>query len=312
MKKINPYILLLGLAASTMACENLQTVVELDVPDIDPQLTINALVNTDSAWSVLVTGHRYVLDSEEIPYIDGATVKLFSGSEELGSTSTHTNGFYNLPITPEEGREYRVEVSHPDYPTASATTKVEEPVYYDELAFDLPNDLRNFEGRLQGSITLSDPANVRNYYHLVLFSTIDFPVGLGSNGDTLFERYEYAVYFQLGEGSTDGIIEVNADAFGWFEGQVFSDELFDGRTITFNFDFNNDAYLLPEGSKWQVKADFRSLSEDYYKYLGSYGIQRNTQGNPFAQPAQVFTNVEGGLGIVAGYSRASNTYIFLD
>lgn len=46
-----------------------------------------------------------------------------------------------------------------------------------------------------------------------------------------------------------------------------------------------------------------TMSEDYYKYQKSYINQVNNISNPFASSNEVYTNIENGVGIFAGYSK---------
>ncbi len=47
----------------------------------------------------------------------------------------------------------------------------------------------------------------------------------------------------------------------------------------------------------------RTTTEEYYQYNVTQDLQASVESNPFAQPVQVFNNIEGGLGIFAGYSQ---------
>lgn len=46
-----------------------------------------------------------------------------------------------------------------------------------------------------------------------------------------------------------------------------------------------------------------TMSKDYYNYQKSYINQVVNISNPFASPIEVYTNIENGVGIFAGYSR---------
>jgi len=56
-------------------------------------------------------------------------------------------------------------------------------------------------------------------------------------------------------------------------------------------------------------ATLSSVSEDYYKYNVTLAKYEQTQGDPFAQPVQVYSNIENGFGIFGGYSSFSDTLI---
>lgn len=308
---IRTIILALGATICLMACDNLRTVVPLEVPDIDDQLVVNSLFTTDSTWSVLVTGHRYVLDDHEIPFIKGATVTLMAGTEELASVSNGDSGYYHLPVTPEVSVDYTLKVTHPKYPDAEANVRLNPPVKLSSFEIEVPDDI-SFEGNFKGSITLADPPNERNYYQLILTSIGEYPSVIDEDGDTLWQSFTNTVFIQLGTEQTDFKIDLNADIFSFMPGAVFTDEFINGKNVTIPFEFLNSGSFLPEGSKWKINAEFQSLSEEYYKYAYSYGVQQNASGNPFAQPAQVYTNIEGGLGVVAGYARSKVETIILD
>ena len=50
-------------------------------------------------------------------------------------------------------------------------------------------------------------------------------------------------------------------------------------------------------------AILRNTTEEYYDYNYTRDLQISVENNPFAQPVQVFDNIEGGLGVFAGYSQ---------
>ena len=41
-----------------------------------------------------------------------------------------------------------------------------------------------------------------------------------------------------------------------------------------------------------------NISEDYYKFVQSMNLVENADGNPFAEPARLYTNVKGGTGVL--------------
>ena len=43
-----------------------------------------------------------------------------------------------------------------------------------------------------------------------------------------------------------------------------------------------------------------NISKSYYYYRISLELYQNASGNPFAQPVQVFSNIENGFGVFAG------------
>lgn len=87
------------------------------------------------------------------------------------------------------------------------------------------------------------------------------------------------------------------------ETYYFNDITFDGtqKTITFYVveiptDFVSDPRLL-------VRLDH--LSADYYRYITTSALQNLNFDNPFAEPVTIYSNVQNGFGIFAGYSTSS-------
>jgi hypothetical protein len=59
-----------------------------------------------------------------------------------------------------------------------------------------------------------------------------------------------------------------------------------------------------------IVVSLMSLSEDYFKYKLSLEKYQETAGDPFAQPVQVYSNVENGFGIFGGYSVYRDSLFF--
>ena len=76
---------------------------------------------------------------------------------------------------------------------------------------------------------------------------------------------------------------------------LVSDKNYDGQTLTSNVNFSYDGltdlygYLL-------------HLSQEYYLYQEKLDLSINSSG-PFSEPVQLFTNINGGLGVFAGFNQ---------
>ena len=77
----------------------------------------------------------------------------------------------------------------------------------------------------------------------------------------------------------------------------FKDDFFDGKTYTIDA---NAEYLNLYSYKIKFYVKLYSLSEDNYKYRLSYGKFIESGNNPFAEPVQVYNNIDGGYGIFGG------------
>lgn len=182
--------------------------------------------------------------------------------------------------------------------------------------------IANVEGKLVTSIT-----------------TIPQPIALDSlwfkddNGsDTLG-----FIYAQLSDPSTKGNAyrwyarRINSYTSGVDSGKVkdsdfiapfnsaFDDEFFNGLTFPFAYnrgsvsgsekedDTGEERGYFKKGDTVVVK--FTTIDEPVYQYYRSFYNSLGSSGSPFSSPANIKTNVKGGLGIWAGYGVSYDTLI---
>ncbi len=100
---------------------------------------------------------------------------------------------------------------------------------------------------------------------------------------------------------------------------AFDDEFFNGTTFDFAYnrgvspgshhddDLNIERGYFKVGDTVLVK--FSTIDEGVYKYYRSFYNAVASSGSPFSSPANVKSNVNGGLGIWAGYGTAIDTLI---
>ena len=77
----------------------------------------------------------------------------------------------------------------------------------------------------------------------------------------------------------------------------FKDTLFDGRSHEIELSCR---FIEPEGRPFFLQVLY--ISETFYDHLQSARLHDYTRDNPFAEPLNVYGNVENGYGIFAGYS----------
>jgi hypothetical protein len=84
------------------------------------------------------------------------------------------------------------------------------------------------------------------------------------------------------------------------EGIFLRDDLFDGTNKELSL-FVNTMYtqkrVFPNGEVVYPEITLYHVSEAYFKYMKSYMFANMNNGNPFAEPTNVYTNVTNGFGI---------------
>jgi hypothetical protein len=87
---------------------------------------------------------------------------------------------------------------------------------------------------------------------------------------------------------------------------AFNDHLFDGSTVTIDF-LLGEYYLDGKEGASAIYISLSKISNEYFLYESSYQKYLSSQGSIMAQPVQVYTNIENGLGVFAGYSTATDS-----
>ena len=294
---------LLPLLIALSACEQ---VIEPDLPDHDPRLVVHALFTSDGGWSAHVGRSSGIL--EPLSYRDrsvaDAAVELLAGerivSELRFNEAARVYVFEDGAL--QAGETYSLQVSAPGFETVRATDTVPAPV---------PTSLRpGTRGDLSIELEIQDPPGEENFYQVSLYQVF---TGRGAT------RLEGTLSTRDPSIMADNSVDESPFEEGTFEGRApyFRDTLFDGRTheieLTYTGAWVEGGRILQEEDDLE-HAGFTAylqvlyISETYYEYLKTARLHDETRENPFAEPLNVYGNVENGYGIFAGYS--SRTFEF--
>jgi hypothetical protein len=281
-----------------------ETIIDLDIPQKPPSIVVNTFFNPDSIWSVELSKSQHILDNAALSVITDASVKIFNGST-LVEQLEHTSGGKYVSVSgkfPKANISYRIEVSSSGMNSVDATDIIPAPT---EI-FSADTGRVSFEGQnyFEVKVGFKDNTSEKNYYNLQVWGIVSQYVydGFGVIIDTIY--YEQPVYFT----SNDILFEGEK----WFDlnGASFSDNLI--QSGTYKASLLIDEYQIfgqkdPGGQKTGgydlLIIALKSVSESFYKYNRSYKKFQEAQGNPFAQPVQVYNNINSGYGIFAGYSQ---------
>lgn len=101
-------------------------------------------------------------------------------------------------------------------------------------------------------------------------------------------------------------------------GSAFEDKFINGTTFNFGFSRGDDDFATtpepPEENGYfkigdTVIVKFCSIDYTHYQFWRTFETQVANNGNPFAAPAPVKSNINGGLGIWGGYSPVYDTVV---
>lgn len=283
------------------ACETTEKID--DFPLRPSQLVVNCFFSEASSWEFQVSKSLSVLDNAELKLINNATIKLFKDADLIETlTEQDADGWYRSEKNlPEMGREYSIEVSSPDFSnTLLAKELTPQPVSLTNVSVVISDSLfyehtshdgrRYHGGRVEGNfnILFNDPAGIDNFYQLSIFY-IDTSYNYNDSLDYDIQRKELSI------SSDDSSVENEGD---FSTKLLFNDYVFDGQTYQIKINFNE--WRARKGRQYHF--ELISLNRSGYLYRKSIDDYNQARNDPFAEPVQIFCNIENGYGIFSGYS----------
>jgi hypothetical protein len=289
-------LFLLSISLAYISCEK---VIPFEGDVNTPKLVINSVFESDSTFKVHVSSSRSVIDTASFNNIDDAIVTIKDGNENIIESLNHVeNGFYKGQTFPQENQTYILEVNHPNYANITASDSLPSPITINSVDTSTIIDPIN-GNRLQISMNFDDPENTQNYYLIETYSVNEYLVI--KNSDTTEYELDTTKQFMV---LTDEVFQNGGSP--WREQGLFNDLLFNGQNKTLELEIPNDSWSGSEdGYDWSyqtltLRLYLHNITLSYYYYRTSLELFQNASGNPFAQPVQVFSNVENGFGVFAG------------
>lgn len=282
--------------------------VDLEIPLPEPELVIISTFSPQQPFRATVSATRPALPPTPAAYIADARVELFQSDnflENLLPSAGALAPFYEASdAVPSEEQTYSLRVSAPGYKDVIAQDVVPRGVAIRSiesipLGFSPGAGADEIIYHYSIRVTFDDPAAFHNYYHL-RFQQEVLRILISEAGDTLTigKRRD-----QIGFGSA---INNNTITAYLDDGVLFEDDTFNGRRVTFSFPFETNIQLDKE-LPGHLFVELRTVSESYYRFYSTVGRQQNSPGAPYSEPVIVFSNVEGGKGIFAGFNADTDS-----
>ena len=263
------------------ACE---TTVEVEMPTHPDLLMMNSFFYADYEFEIwLGEAVSLAVGEDAIGCVSDGTVELWQGTRRLETLPHVGDCLYRSPDSrPEPGIEYTIRASAPGYDPIQATDAAPLPVE-SQFAYEVvPGNAEN--GRIDVSITFTDPPDVDSWYRIMVLYRISDENGSWYYDPGFVTDYEpivvdNGILFESGNDRYDTVFFTDAriprgkqtielDVARWFDGAVGDIDL----VIYFDV-----------------------LSKHFYDYATTFRLQRDVGDNPFAEPVQISTNVESRL-----------------
>lgn len=303
------------LAVVVLVSTGCESTVDVEVPDHRPQLVVNSLFANGERWAVEVsrTTGAFQGDTLSSPRftLDDATVTVTASggpqrtlsytdtltrAELVGFRASLPGAYTTLESAPEPGRPYTVRVQADGYEPVEATSRipVPVPVTVTSTARRIPTDIPIVAQKRTITLRIQDPPGEDNYYWVRIAQ-----FRRSSSREVLFTTQDWSIINDAPTDLDDTGEVVLARAY-------FQDALFDGRAHEIDLNVEESIGTPPGSGAGEddpypyFVVEVGVLSADLYEYLVSARILDETNDNPFAEPVDLYSNVEPGYGLVAG------------
>jgi hypothetical protein len=282
--RITCYFILCVFLLGFTSCDGFfETEIKIDPPDFDELIAIHSFLDADrdSTALILVSISQGIFEQRSLDkLLNDAEVRVFSENSELQVMTGEVDHFSSRPFANfktesydfQTGNQVDIAVSIDGNEGAFVSQKIPESVVPDSVVL-VRNAGISLDGRRSGlDIYFQDPPGEENFYFLT--ARLD---GQFSGGALTVESLE------------PGTVEYKF-------GILLRDRTFDGEYKRLRVLFTR---YFPNTDPEDIELTFRHISEDYFRHLQSVERYNNSVDNPFVTPAQLYSNVEGGLGIFA-------------
>ncbi|MBP5536008.1 MAG: DUF4249 domain-containing protein [Bacteroidales bacterium] len=292
-KSLFPILAVLALFAS---CEK---VVEFDTTASKAKPVLNAIPSAGKTLFVNYGNTRFFLDDNNEHPISNADITITVNNTTLHPTgNSHCNYFFDYQL--QEDDRLQIAITNPDGSRVSSSTYVPRLPRIDSVVSYIDTTQVFNVGIIQ--FNLHDYAGYPEYYH---FAVQQRDSGCRYNEwtkkyDTVDTTY-YTYFLCYTPQFTDPSVSQSEALGGYFYSDLLAtDQLADGQTVNANFllmlliDTNEVQPFLH-----QYTMIVESVTPDRFRYLKDVATATSLT-TVFAEPSQVYSNVDGALGIFAG------------
>jgi len=270
-------------------------IIEIDL-DNNKALVLNSIFNPDSTFTLRISTTASLLNNYDT-LNENLHISLFE-DDKLVFESVSQSSLFKTNLKPTSGRKYTVEFKSDNFAPIKAFDTIPNLVPIENAYMIFPAGVDAFgHYKAEAYITFRDPPNEKNYYELLFSSKLGGTNAWNSDYET-----------------NDPVLRNEGDQDYHPTSFFFSDELFNGESYTMSIKhgvgYSQNGKIF---KAFPLYTRLRSISRTYYKYRKyytrhSYNQQFQNEFLDFifkGEPQNMFTNIENGYGIFAGYCESS-------
>lgn len=237
----------------------------------------------------------------EVRGADGAVVERYrpvSQQQSPGYPYNYGSGQYRptLRYQYQPGQAYSVRVTVPGIEVAESQLTMPTPVPVQATLTPLSStDI--YQSRARLTVSFTDPAAAGDYY-----------LASAQLVDAAGRRASYLNYEDETSGSGVDVTPAYrlSEGGSWYAMYPFSDATANGQRISFSTNVTYyDNSGQPGGGPLYLQVTLTHLTRDLYLFYNSYTQYNDNDGNPFAEPTPLYSNIRPGFGVFGGSTDAS-------
>jgi len=277
-----PFALLVCILLLSSACEKK---LDFEEDELEPVLAVYGFPEPGESLNMRVSASRSTLQDDflGIPPLEDCTLSLSKDGEEVETVSEMSSNVYPFQTIIEEGHQYSVRVDHANHTAVSAATSTPS------APSNLEVEVVDQSDGLTVEVTFDDNADANRYQLLVVVDN--------GNNQYLTGWSTSSEYFELDP--------LEGESY-FYENGFFLDDLFENgqAKLRLNVDYFDYGY-----GDSGLRIIVRSCSEPYYLFYRSRYLFRQGELGFFAEPVQIYSNVNSGLGAFGGFNDAMQPII---
>lgn len=254
--------------------------IPFDDPGAEPKLVVISLIEPNDSIAAYVSRSASILRPGDVEKLNDVAVSLYENGTLVGDLEVDEADVYSLDFQPTAGNQYEIRVEDDELESITSETTIPSPVSVSNITVEEVESLEN-DTFFRIAFDLDDPEEKNFYILYVVQVNTD-----GTKDNIAFESTE--PYFLGG----------SQDNYFW-SGAEFRDDAFNGQKQRIEVDL--DWFNPSQDLTYNIL--LITASEEHFLYQLSYRAYQETNGDPFAQPVQIYSNVENGLGIFAGHNK---------
>lgn len=281
--------------------------ISIDLPEKEKKLVVNSFfipftTPNPKSFNVKVNQSSPLLDTTTMKNITDATVIISYDNQNDTMKYNDSLKYYDLGFTfPDAGKNYELKVIKSGFKTIMSNDIVPSKVKMTSYEVN-PIAGTNDCGDIYSEITINycDPANEKNFYEVEISEETTYQIF--SNDNIITSESYYPSLLSFGAKNPEYLL--------------FNDSYINGKKHELRIFYYPPQYTDPDGryiDSHVVFLHFRSVSENYYKYKTSLLQHLYRQQSDIlygtGEPVNVFSNIENGYGIFAGYQEDTETIL---